>query len=632
MKKILLTPALLLAMGTAKAQLALQNFNSPGIPSGWTMINVDGKTPGSVWVARIITGLTAEAWMKWPTATTGDSLMISTSVFSTPGQADRWLVSPAFDVTSADMLISWKDAELSSATGALDSMQVWVSETGGATPASFTTRLGTSVPTSTALASKMLSLGAFNGKNVRIGFRNVGTNAGIIGMDDVQTITAAAKTDAGLVSMTFPELLPTTGSTQLRVLLTNAGNTVLTSVQLNYSVDGGTPVVQTFSGFSLIPGASGNFTFTTGVSGFTPGAHTLAVNILQANGTADAFATNNTLSQGFIGASKSVSRNGLMEEFTSSTCPPCATFNATFDPLLLSLPANVPSTKFNVIKYQMNWPSPGNDVCYNTEGDRRKTYYGVTGIPDHFTNGMVGGAGNLAEINNSKVDPAYMDITGTYTVKKDSLVADVTITPHFTATGVNHRVHMASLEYNYTNNGATTSQKQYYHVMRNMAGAGNGITVTSWTDGVPQKFRWAYKFTTGTPVQFSNTFWGHPFGGSLVVFVQNQNTKTVYQSQGFPTSWPASVKESSELISDHSVYPNPATDHTTIAFKLEAASNVTVHVVDALGRTVQTVAEQKMEAGTQVVPINTNNLPSGIYTINVKSENNIITERFSVVK
>ena len=81
MKKLLLATALVLSMPSAKAQLALQNFDAAGIPAGWTMINVDGKTISTLLNTVIQTGLKTNAWMKWPTATAGDSIMITTSLF-----------------------------------------------------------------------------------------------------------------------------------------------------------------------------------------------------------------------------------------------------------------------------------------------------------------------------------------------------------------------------------------------------------------------------------------------------------------------------------------------------------------------------------------------------------------------
>jgi hypothetical protein len=632
MKKLLLATALVLSMPAAKAQLALQNFDAAGIPAGWTMINVDGKTISTALNTVIQTGLKANAWMKWPTATAGDSIMITTSLFSPTGAADRWLITPSFNVTSTDMMLSWFDQQPYSPAGLLDKMEIWVSTTGGATTASFTTNLGSSTPTSTSFVKKSISLAAFNGQSVRVAFRNVGNNAGVLGLDRVQTEIVAASTDASMDAVNFPNIIPATPATPISVVVTNKGTTTITSVQASYRIDAGTPVSQTFSGLSLIPGASATLTFTTSVTGTTSGAHTLLASVLQVNGAADAVASNNTINTNFVTATKSVNRNGLIEEFTSSTCPPCASFNATFDPFLLSLPANVPASRFNVIKYQMNWPSPGNDVCYNSEGNTRKTYYAVSGIPDHYTNGEPGTSGDAAEVAASKADPAFMDITGTYVVKKDSLIADVTVTPHFTLASANFRLHLAAIEYSYTNPGATTSQKQYYHVMRNMAAAGTGLSIASTTSGVAQKFRWAVKYTTGTPTQFSNTFWSNPITGSLVAFVQDNNTKEVFQSQSMPATWPASIENKNAVISQSSVYPNPATDHTSIAFKLESSANVGVQVLDALGRTVYSVASQKLDAGTQMFEINTTSFASGVYTIKVASENGTITERFSVVK
>ena len=99
--------------------------------------------------------------------------------------------------------------------------------------------------------------------------------------------------------------------------------------------------------------------------------------------------SDNVVTGNFLGVSNQVQRNCLIEEFTSSTCAPCASFNSTFDPFIASINVNNQSSNFNIIKYQMNWPSPGNDASYNAHGNVRRGYYGVSGIPDHYTNGTV---------------------------------------------------------------------------------------------------------------------------------------------------------------------------------------------------------------------------------------------------
>ena len=64
--------------------------------------------------------------------------------------------------------------------------------------------------------------------------------------------------------------------------------------------------------------------------------------------------------------------------------PPCASFNAVLDPYLSSLNTNEPGSGIVAVKYQMDWPAPGNDPSYNQDGETRRAYYGVTGISRPF--------------------------------------------------------------------------------------------------------------------------------------------------------------------------------------------------------------------------------------------------------
>src|SRR5690606_19706040 len=117
-----------------------------------------------------------------------------------------------------------------------------------------------------------------------------------------------------------------------------------------------------------------------------------------------------------LGATVVKERACFIEEFTSSTCPPCASFNAYFDPMIDALGVNTAAAKFNIIKYQMNWPSPGNDRSYNSHALTRRSYYGVSSIPDHYTHGLAGGNGSQAEIDACKGGNTLFEINGTYTV------------------------------------------------------------------------------------------------------------------------------------------------------------------------------------------------------------------------
>src|SRR5688572_13230202 len=97
MKKALLLGGLALGVASqAGAQLALENFNA-GLPASWSMVKADNNTISTGLVARIQTGLASNAWMTW-IRTTNDSAMLTASMFTPAGTADRWLISPSFTV------------------------------------------------------------------------------------------------------------------------------------------------------------------------------------------------------------------------------------------------------------------------------------------------------------------------------------------------------------------------------------------------------------------------------------------------------------------------------------------------------------------------------------------------------
>lgn len=83
---------------------------------------------------------------------------------------------------------------------------------------------------------------------------------------------------------------------------------------------------------------------------------------------------------------------------------------------------------------------------------------------------------------------------------------------------------------------------------------------------------------------------------------------------------------------DVKLFPNPAKEAATLEFNLAKANTVTVSVIDALGRTVSTLANGSLQQGAQRMNIPTAALAAGVYTINIQTEEGTITQRLSVVK
>jgi hypothetical protein len=90
--------------------------------------------------------------------------------------------------------------------------------------------------------------------------------------------------------------------------------------------------------------------------------------------------------------------------------------------------------------------------------------------------------------------------------------------------------------------------------------------------------------------------------------------------------------EAAIVTNSVSVYPNPTRDAATLQFSLAQNSKVTIHLIDAVGRTVSALADGMMNQGAHQISIPTNNLAAGVYNISIQTEQGNLTQRLSVVK
>lgn len=67
------------------------------------------------------------------------------------------------------------------------------------------------------------------------------------------------------------------------------------------------------------------------------------------------------------------------------------------------------------------------------------------------------------------------------------------------------------------------------------------------------------------------------------------------------------------------LYPNPATQRAQVDFNLEKAGDVTMQVIDKMGKLVYTYSEPSMNPGEHTFELNTSDFAKGIYMVNIKS-------------
>jgi hypothetical protein len=299
----------------------------------------------------------------------------------------------------------------------------------------------------------------------------------------------------------------------------NFGTTQINSLNIDWEVDG-TVHSTFFDGLSVDFGDNYDFTCDD-LFDFPIGTYDLKVTITNVNGGLDDDPSDNELTKTISVISHTVINRPCFEEFTASTCSPCAGFNGQFSPWCDNHVDDI-----TLIKYQMNWPGAG-DPYYTDEGGVRKDLYGVTGVPSLFTDGVFTGTPGMVptmdEVNIAYdaaiVDAGLISMVASHTLSGTVMDVTATVLPY--ATFSNAVVYIVVFEYITTGNTGNNGETQFEHVMMKMIPDANG-TSANLADRVP--------FTVTETIDLDGTFVEEWDDLGVVVFVQDMSTKQVYQS------------------------------------------------------------------------------------------------------
>ncbi len=79
-------------------------------------------------------------------------------------------------------------------------------------------------------------------------------------------------------------------------------------------------------------------------------------------------------------------------------------------------------------------------------------------------------------------------------------------------------------------------------------------------------------------------------------------------------------------------YPNPFNPQTTIRFSLDRPGRITLQLFDVRGAKVETLVDQFMQASEYRLTCSADNLASGIYLLQLKSDDRLLTKKIAVLK
>ena len=451
MKKIVLfTFALLFAMASMaqnRAVLLQESFDGSSIPSGWTIV---GQTNNwSVSATNNAGGVANEMKLDWSPQFNGMTR----------------LVSPAVDLTGLNSVVFSFKHYLDNYSGT-NTIGVATSSNGGTTwNQAWTHGYSTSAGWSESIEVTTADMGQPN-VQFCIFFNGSSYNINDWYFDDIVIFTLE-NLDLGLESSTLPAFVGS-GEVSMGINVFNYGVTPVTSVEATYAVVGGNTVTETFNvNIPSLGSATLNFN-TTNV--FSPGTYTLNFTINKVNGQTDDVADNNTLSNELSVALTSAEKIPMIEHFSSSTCGPCVSVNTQ----MLNF-CNNNLGRFTYTKYQMNWPGNG-DPYYTAEGGTRRTYYGVSAVPQCFLDGEDQGYAAVQQIifDEHAQRPAFMDIRGSFTVEGNTIHVLADVMPYI---DINARVYVSVNEKETHNNTGGNGETSFHHVFMKMLPNAEGTTV-----------------------------------------------------------------------------------------------------------------------------------------------------------
>lgn len=254
----------------------------------------------------------------------------------------------------------------------------------------------------------------------------------------------------------------------------NLGAATITSMDVNWQLDEGNIYTTHFDGLNLSTGEQFSYTCNDSIN-VAPGTYNFKVWVSGVNGSssADDNPDNDILTKDITIHEYYALRRPMFEEFTSSTCSPCAAFNAS----VLNPFIEAHGEQLTLVKYQMSWPAPG-DPYYTAEGGVRKTYYNVGYVPDLYIDGSqvnTNASGVNTGFNNSIATQSYVAINSTHVIDGNNVIIRAKISPYDTYQGV--KAHIAVVERITTGNVATNGETEFHNVMMKMVPDANGTTV-----------------------------------------------------------------------------------------------------------------------------------------------------------
>ena len=440
---------------------------------------------------------------------------------------------------------------------------------------------------------------------------------------------------AGVAVTTFPYLILGNAPFTVSGEITNLGSSSITSMDINYSIDGASAVTESLSNLTINTYDNYTFDHSSTWNPSSSGTYDVAIWASNINGSSDMDPSNDTIT-GMVNVFTSFeTRKPMLEVFTSSTCGPCVQGNINLATVLSNYPE-----QFSLLKYQMSWPGNG-DPYFTQEGYDRRVFYGVNSVPRLEIDG--GFDANPSGMTNQDFDdfaaiPSFTSLSANYSIVGQSVDVSITIDPLENMNSNNLTLYTGIFEFLTYNNSSTNGEIEFSNVMKKMLPDAGGYSINPLQAGVQviENFSFTFQGNYTLPSD-ANSPINHMLNHSVedfenlgvVVWIQDDITKEILQSTtaSLVTDVNGDLSSASKIM----IFPNPTRDIATVAFQGLENSELQIKVINLLGEMV--ISERfTSSSNLDYYNLNVSKLNSGIYNVLLISNGDITTKQLQIIK
>ncbi len=636
MKKIsFLLFLIVLGIQSVNSQVVFSESFTSGMPSNFVLVNNDGKTPASS------VSYVNNAWVVRNESTSNSNkVAVSTSWYNPAGASDDWMITPQITVGNNNML-KWRARALDSSYP--DGYQVLLSPTGDTALSSFNVTLFSTNAENSQWTTRGVSLVPYNGQTVRIAFRNNSNDKFLLQVDDIE-VSVAPVYDAGITEIRNYRYYQQ-GSIVLAGTIKNYGLDTINSIDVHWTYDGNTVNTQSLTGLNVASYGIHNFNHSVPLAASGSNKYPIRMWTSNINGNADANPTNDTTAVFAIySVSAKPAKKTLLEEATGAWCQFCPDGAVKLLQVLNSNP--------NVIGYAVH----DYDAMSNDQTDSVNVYASgfPTGYIDRFKFLNLSGVdvsrtqwSIYASIRNNLAVPFGLSMTHSYDAWTRTVTVELTADSKINTNDRDYRFGIVVVQDSMSGTGQGWDQANFYNSQSGHPyyQAGNPIVgyqhrhVARWwplgvwgaNGSIPQMvtdgatYNQSYTFTLPQDYDENRI----SIVGLVQEFTNDLNERPVLNVISQKLDLTTTSISSSNSIQGLEIYPNPATNFTTISFNLPSKDVVNIQILDITGKTVYKESIEFYQ-GVQELDINTSNFSNGTYVVNITTSNNSLSKKLVI--